>query len=709
MRRFFPFLAWFPLRRDALKADVMAGVAVALVLVPQSMAYAQLAGMPAYYGLYAALLPVAVGALWGSSRQLSTGPVAMVSLLTGSTLAQFVAAGSEEFVAYAILLALMVGVFQLALGIARLGAIVSFLSHPVIVGFTNAAALIIALSQINKLLGVPIGRSEHFLLDVAEMLAQAPQVHIPTLAMGGVAIAILLAGRRYLPRMPAVLIAVVAGTTLSWATGFERNATVRIETIVDPTARSMAEELARIQARVEDRQKRIAAGLARLESLRGEGGAENEARLAQSFEIEALRARVKEAEQENRGRLRALRKLVLLREAGAEERYHFAEAVPAGVIVEEMRWRIARVSGEHVLLRGGGEVVGAIPRGFPELRVPRASWDMMLTLLSTALVITLVGFMEAVSIAKAMATRTRQRLDASQELIGQGLANIAGSLTQSFPVSGSFSRSAVNLNAGAATGMSSIFTFALVAGTLLVLTPLLYHLPQAVLAAIIVVAVINLANPGAMRLAWRTHRHDGAAAAVTFLATLALAPHLDLGILIGGGLAVILYLYRSMRPRVVLLGRHPDGTLRDARRHGLRTSEHVIALRFDGDLYFANVPYFEDAVLEAVAEHPAAKCILIVGDGINQIDASGEEVIRHLVERLREGGHDVAFSGLKIQVLDVMRRTGLYAKIGEAALHRTADAALEAWSRASLDKGLERTDFLLFGARAQESAPEREG
>jgi len=651
---------------------------VALVLVPQAMAYAQLAGMPAYYGLYAGLVPVAVGALWGSSRQLATGPVAMVSLLTGSTLAQFAATGSEQFVAYAIVLALMVGAMQLALGLARLGAIVSFLSHPVIVGFTNAAAIIIALSQLNKLLGVPIGRSEHFLVDVGEMLAQVPQTHMPTLAMGCGAIVLLLLCRRYAPRLPGVLIAVAAATTLSWFIGFERNATVPITAIADDTARGMAEEVTRTEARREGWERGIAAGTAHLEKLRGVSTAEREVRLAQVFELETLRGRVREVEQENRGRLHALRQIALVRETGSGGRFLSEGAVPAGVATDGVRWRIVRVASDTLLLQGGGEVVGTIPQGFPEIRLPQASWDMFLTLMSTALVITLVGFMEAVSMGKAMATRTRQRLDANQELIGQGLANISASLTQSFPVSGSFSRSAVNLAAGAVSGMSSIFTFLLVAATLLFLTPLMYHLPQSVLAAIIVVALINLVNFGAMRHAWQAQRHDGVAAVVTFVATLALAPNLDLGILLGGGLSVALYLYRSMRPRVALLSRHADGTLRDARAHGLPSSDRVVVFRFDGNLYFANVPYFEDAILEAVAARPNATHLLIVADGINEIDASGEEVVRHLVERLREGGLQVTFSGLKRQVLQVMENTGLYQRIGEANIYRTEDMAIEA-------------------------------
>jgi MFS superfamily sulfate permease-like transporter len=208
-------------------------------------------------------------------------------------------------------------------------------------------------------------------------------------------------------------------------------------------------------------------------------------------------------------------------------------------------------------------------------------------------VISLVGFMEAISIAKAIAAKTKQKIDPNQELIGQGLANLVGAATQSFPVSGSFSRSAVNINAGAKTGMSSVITAAFVLLTLLFLTPLLYHLPQAVLAAVIIMAVIGLVNFGAVKHAWQANRHDGIAAVVTFVATLAFAPHLDKGIVVGAGLAIGLYLFRTMTPRVAILGRHADGTLRDAAVHSLPPSKVVTAVRFDGRLYFANVAYFE--------------------------------------------------------------------------------------------------------------------
>jgi len=285
--------------------------------------------------------------------------------------------------------------------------------------------------------------------------------------------------------------------------------------------------------------------------------------------------------------------------------------------------------------------------------------------------------MEAISIAKAIAAKTKDRIDPNQELVGQGLANIVGSFSQAFPASGSFSRSAVNLNAGAKTGMSSVFAGLFVLLTLLLLTPLLYHLPQAVLAAVIMLAVIGLINFGAIRHAWHTHRHDGIASVVTFIATLAFAPHLDNGIMIGAGLAIILYLYRTMKPRVAILGRYHDGTLRDAKINRLPVSEHIIAIRYDGSLYFANVSYFEDTILEAVANSPRAKHLLIVADGINQLDASGDEVIHHILERLRSNGVRVVFSGLKKQVIDVMQHSGVFAFIGQQNIFPDEDKALD--------------------------------
>jgi SulP family sulfate permease len=681
LRALLPFLRWFPYQGATLRADFLAGLTVALVLVPQSMAYAQLAGMPAYYGLYAAFLPVAVAALWGSSNQLGTGPVAVASLLTASALTPLAAPGTEGFIALAIMLALLVGIIQLTLGVFKLGVVVNFLSHPVIVGFTNAAAIIIALSQVNKLLGVPMGRSESFLVDIWGVARLVGETHLPTLVMGATAIFLIWVIRKKAPKLPGVLIAVALTTVVSWQIGYERNATAVLEQIADPEAQSLLGEFIRTEARIREINQQIIAKGGELKTL-AKGGGETAHEIATTnYEIELLRLQLKDREDENRRRNRAVRSMVFeqIPGAGGEPPKYFATGrMPAGAQTDGRHWHIARAASGSLKLTGGGEVVGKVPEGLPSVGLPKFSWEMVGSLLASAIVISLVGFMEAISIAKAIAAKTKQKIDPNQELIGQGLANLVGAATQSFPVSGSFSRSAVNINAGAKTGMSSVITAVFVLLTLLFLTPLLYHLPQAVLAAVIIMAVIGLVNFGAVKHAWQANRHDGVAAVVTFVATLAAAPHLDKGIMVGAGLAIGLYLYRTMTPRVAILGRHPDGTLRDAAVHKLPPSKVVTAVRFDGRLYFANVAYFEDAILEAVAANPDARALLVVGEGINEIDASGEEVMHHVVQHLRDAGIEVAFSGLKKQVVDVMRATGLLEFIGEGRLFPTADAALEA-------------------------------
>jgi SulP family sulfate permease len=695
-RRLFPFLAWFPPRGAALRADLVAGITVALVLVPQSMAYAQLAGLPAHYGLYTAFLPVLVAALWGSSAQLATGPVAIVALLTGAALAPLAAQGSEQYVALAIALAFLVGAIQLALGALRLGFVVNFLSHPVIAGFTSAAAIIIALSQLDKMLGVHMPRSDVFLADVWGVLQQLPETHLPTLAFGAGALAVMAMFRRYLPRWPGVLITVAIATALAAATGFEREATGSLGQLADVEVRALAAEYLETQARLraleaERSAKRAERSRADRSTPRGRQHA-----AALAHELELLELRIADAGAENRHRLRLLRRFVFEQahdEAGA---VRFERPGSSGSAGDGMRWRIRSLDAEGIRFRGGGEVVGTIPAGLPGLRLPALEFGTLASLFGAALVISLVGFLEAISIAKAIAARTRQRLDPDQELIGQGLANLAGSLSQCFPASGSFSRSAVNFQAGARTGFASAVSAGIVMLVLLFLTPLLYHLPQAVLAAVIMLAVASLVNFDAIRRAWRIQRHDGIAGVLTFAAALALAPHLDLAILVGAGVSVLLFLYRSMRPRVAILGRHPDGTLRDAALHGLALSEHVVAVRFDGQLYFANVPYFEDSLLEIAARFPRAKHVLVVGDGINELDASGDEVVRHLVERLRENGVTVAFSGLKKQVVDVLRASGTLAIVGTDNVFAQEDAALAALAARITDPAFDRSTFPLL-------------
>ncbi|MCU0842528.1 MAG: SulP family inorganic anion transporter [Thiobacillaceae bacterium] len=686
LRTVFPFLRWLPLRGADLKADLIAGVTVALVLIPQSMAYAQLAGMPAFYGLYAAFLPVAIAAMWGSSNQLASGPVAVVALLTASALQPLATAGSAEYIVYAVLLALVVGVVQLGLGLLRLGVVVNFLSHPVVVGFTNAAAIIIGLSQLNKLLGVSMPKSDVFFKDILGVLAQLPETHMPTLMMGVAAIALMWFMKKRLPKWPNVLVAVVLSTLISWGIGYEGKKSLPVEAIVQPDAQQLVQDYL---ARAAEAKNSQAALKLREKTLKDQAATlKPQDAIRLRYEIGLLELQAKGEEKVAQEILNQLKKLHF--EAVGPTLY-ITGLAPAGAKGDGKRWRIKKIEDGKVSLVAGGEVVGSVPAGLPEFGLPAIDLGKILELLSAAIVIALVGFMESISVAKAMAAKTKQRIDPNQELIGQGLANLASSASSGFPVAGGFSRTAVNMNAGARTGLASVVTAAMVLIALLFFTPLLYHLPQAVLAGIIMLAVVGLINFAAMKHAWQAHRHDGVAAGVTFVATLAVAPNLDHGVLVGAGVAILLYLYRSMRPRVARLSRHADGTLRDAQVHNLPVSETIVAVRFDGSLYFANVPYFEDAILGALADNPKAKYLLVVGDGINELDASGEEVIHHLVHRLHENGVTLVFSGLKKQVLEVMQRTDLYAYIGEENFFRTEDMALAAIYKRLEEAGYDAT------------------
>jgi sulfate permease, SulP family len=549
--KFFPFLRWQRFTAQTVREDVIAGITVSLVAIPQALAYAQLAGVPPYYGLYAAFIPTIIGVLFGSSAILSTGPVAMTSLLTAASIAPLAALGSDQFYSYAILLALLSGLMQIGFGLARMGVLLNFLSHPVLMGFINAAALIIAISQIPAFLGISIKQSKHLLLDTWNVLTNFDALHGMSLAFGLGAFGLLYFFKKFFPKLPGVLITVGFLTWVSYLVGFA----------------------------------------------------------------------------------------------------------------------------EH-----GGRVVGEIPKGLPSLTVPSFDWPAIRDLLPAAFVIALISFVEAMSSCKVIAMKTRTRWDENQELIGQGLAKVAAAFCQSMPVSGSFSRSALNLAAHARTGLSSLVAASFVLLTLLFFTSALYHLPKPVLAAMIMMAVANLLNFQSIQRAWRASKDDGIAAIATFCATLMFAPDIQNGILTGILLSLSLFFFRRMRPRIIVaLGLHPDGTLRDAARFDLTPmSAKIGALRFDSSLLFFNVAYFEDAVLKLMQRKPEAKYILIAGSGINHLDGSGVEIIRSLSLHLHDSGITLAFSGLKMQVLEVMERTGLIEAIGKDNIYSTDTIAVEA-------------------------------
>ncbi len=706
LTRVFPFLSWFPMTRETLRADLLAGITVTFILVPQSMAYAQLAGLPVVYGLYAAFLPVIVASLWGSLRQLHTGPTAMLSLLSAAALIPYAAVGSEAFIALSVMLALMVGVLRLVLGLFRLGLIVNFLSHPVIIGFTNAAALIIGLSQLNKILNVPMPRSDYFLADLWVVVQQLGNTHWPTLAFAIVAFAIIFGLQRLAPRIPGVLLAIAVTTIASHAIGFERTAKTDLDSIQDKNLHAQIVrygEIAReIQASSEV-SSRLQAELARIDS-ESEGAVMH--RLQLKSEIDRIKAALRLLG-ERQMKLRVqLHQADLAAESAPDGSmsYRVIGRTPQGEPLGIGHWRFSGLEGNQVRLTGGGEVVGNISAELPALKVPHVDWHLLLPLLPAALIMALMGFMEATSISKAISAKTGQRVDTNRELVGQGLANIVGSFFQSYVVSGSFSRSAVAAREGARTGLFAVVSALGVMGVLLFMTPLLYQLPQAVLAVIIMFAVFGLVRIRPLVHAWKVNRADALIGIATFAATLALAPALDEGILIGVGLTVAIHLLRSMQPRAEILGRHPDGVLGGMDTHQLPPiSENFIVMRFDGSLNFVNVAHFEESILQALASFPAAKAVLVIGSGINDIDTSGEEQLRSLFHQLSTRGIELYFSGLKQQVRSTLKRSGLAEMIPGEHIFKTKEMALKALS-ARYDDYDDRT---VAGSAPNQTRPHR--
>jgi MFS superfamily sulfate permease-like transporter len=682
LTKLFPFLPWFKdYGVDKFRIDFLAGLTVALVLIPQSMAYAQLAGMPSYFGLYASFLPPMIAALFGSSRQLATGPVAVVSLMTAASLEPLATAGSEGFIAYAIVLALMVGVFQLSLGILKLGVVVNFLSHPVVNGFTNAAAIIIASSQLSKMFGVYVDKSAHHYETIINVCKAAVHyTHWPTLFMGILAFVIMYGLKKVMPKVPNVLVAVAVTIVISWAIGFEHNTRVDISAIESPEVRAQIEFFNGIVNEIPV--------LADKRSVQSDGVDDAKKANDTILVLDAVHdlnvtavnlERLKHEAHIYREQLRA-HLFSGIEQADGSLKMYLQGQEPQGVETDGRTWRIKvgnrLLDTTSLMVMGGGAVVSTVPKGLPSLSIPKFDMKVIFRLLPFAAIISLLGFMEAISIAKAMAAKTGQRLDPNQELIGQGLANILGAVGKSYPTSGSFSRSAVNLQAGAVTGLSSVFTSLAVVVVLLFFTPLLYHLPQSVLAAVIMMAVIGLVNVSGFIHAWKAQWYDGAISIITFLCTLAFAPHLDKGIMVGVALSLAVFLYKSMRPKVPSLSRFDDDALRCSVTHGLQECEYVDLVRFEGPLFFANASYLEDQINERMENKKKLRDIIIVSNAINDIDASGEELLSLLVDNVRSAGVDISFSGVNESVTQVFERTHLIEKIGRDHIYTTMEQAI---------------------------------
>ncbi len=682
LTKIFPFLGWVKgYNSTSFRQDFIAGLTVALVLIPQSMAYAQLAGMPSYYGLYAAFLPPMIAALFGSSRQLATGPVAVVSLMTAASLAPLATAGSEGYIAYALLLSLIVGTFQFLLGVFRLGLVVNFLSHPVVNGFTNAGAIIIATSQLEKMFGVYVDGKDHHYQTIIEVVKSAIHyTHWPTLIIGVSAFILMFVLKKFAPKVPNVLVAVALATFISWGINFQNDVKVNSASFKSDKVVELLASFNKAVKAKPDMEKKLTEANKVLDETRKSH--DNLAILQADQEVQIIQLGIADLNQKAAEYRKQIRNILLrgvVLEKGRMDLY-LVEDLPQGLATDGRTWRIKignkPLKMEEIIVMGGGAVVGEIPKGLPSVSMPPLDMRAISHLLGSAIIISLLGFMEAISIAKAMAAKTGQRLDPNQELIGQGLSNIIGSFTSAYPSSGSFSRSAVNLQAGAVSGFSSLFTSLTVGLVLLFFTPLLYHLPQSVLAAVIMMAVIGLINASGFIHAWRAQKYDGIISIISFLLTLAFAPHLDKGIMIGVALSLAVFLYKSMRPNVSTLSRHADESLKNSVAHGLKECQYIDMIRFEGPLFFANASFLEDQITDRIRNKKSLKHIIIVADGMNDIDASGEEVLSLVVSTVRSAGLDISFSGVNESVMAVLERTHLIEKIGRNHIYSTMEKAV---------------------------------
>jgi len=671
LKKLFPFLRWFPPSLVNLRADLIAGISIAMILVPQSMAYASLAGLPVVYGLYASFLPVIVASMWGASRFLHTGPVAMLSLMSAAAIEPLASRGSDEFIQYSLLLALLVGILRLLLGLFKMGVLINLASHPVIVGFTNAAALIIGLSLVNGFLGVPMPRSDTFLVDLLQVFEQIALLHGPTLMFGLLTLVALYVMRAKVPKLPGVLIVVIVSIVISAVTGFEKTRLVDPQQIADATARAEFMKMTESQVAIKQlkqRRQEINLTLQQIEALSDE-----------SYRLQAELLKLEG--EENSLKLSVYRQRISNHQIAlrAEEKTNgelvYMPTNETGPFTTVWRW--AGYSDGKIKLSAGGAVVSNIPSGVPGFTVPLLDLGLISDLFAIALIMAMIGFMEATSISRALAAKTREKLNPNQELIGQGLANIVGSFFQSYVVSGSFSRSAVAARVGARTGFYAIISALGVLLVMLFLTDYLYHLPKAVLAAIVMSAVFGLIDFKAMIHAWKVRRADGIVGLVTFITTLMMAPKLANGVLVGIILTILFFLAGVMKPRSEVLGRKSNGSLAGAISHDLPPiSENYVVMRFDSSLVFINAAHLEQAVLKSLSEFPDAKAILVIGQGINGIDATGEEKLRALSKDLKAADITFMIAGLKRQVMETLEDSDLEDVIGSENIFSSKEQAL---------------------------------
>ncbi len=662
----FPFLRWFEdFSWDTLKADLLAGITVALVLIPQSLAYAELAGLPAYYGLYAAFLPPIIAALFGSSRHLSTGPVALVSLMTATALSSIAITSSPEFIAYTTMIAFTLGVIQLLLGSFRLGSLLSFISHPVIYGFTSAAVIIIAFLQLPSFLGSSINTQNYLYQSIVPVLRDsASHLYWPTLAFGVAALVTMYLFKWLNSKVPYVLIVVVVATIVSWGIGYRISFTGSSFNIASSEVLTKITEYNQVLSQINANEQEIVKLKEQIESgLLGD---------IDQFELESKYRRL-----EFETSLLKLDFDRLKKELSTTALYDINPAQRKLVLAKDVHgkplskdiWYLDVSSGKlnlnNLTFVQGGSIVGDIPKGLPKFSMPTIDLAKMMSLLPAILMIAIVGFTQSIAVAQAIAFKTKEAIDYNQELIGQGMANIVGSISKGLPVAGSFMRTSVNYESGGVTGLSNVIAGIVVLLTMLFFAPLLKFLPQVVLSAIIVVSVLSLLDVKKIVEIFKASKQDGVAALVTFAGTLYFAPDLEKGLAIGVALSILYYLYNNAHPRIVFLSKYRDGTFHDSKLFHLARCTNIAIIRFDAPLFFANAQNLENAILADLVAHKKISAVVIVGSGINMIDATGIEILRELISRLKESKKEIYFAGLKTSVLEVMEESGLLEELGE--------------------------------------------
>ena len=543
-KRYLPIFTWLPhYHKRLLGADLLAGLIVTVMVIPQSLAYALLAGLPAVVGLYASILPQLLYTFLGTSRTLAVGPVAIIALMTGAALSSVAAPGTPEYLQAALVLSLLSGTILVAMGALKMGFFSNFLSHPVISGFLTASGILIAVSQLGSLLGVS---SSGFTLveRLMTLLPNLPTFNPYTVAIGGGTLLFLVLMRRY------------------------------------------------------GKQSLIKVGLP--------------ATLAD-----------------------------LMAKAGPV----FAVVVTT---LAAWHWQLAY---EH-----GVAVVGTIPSGLPALSFPWGDASLWRALLIPAMLISLVGFVESVSMGQMLAAKRRQRISPNQELIGLGAANLAAGFTSGMPVTGGLSRTVINYDAGAQTPAAGAFAALGIALVTMAFTGWLYYLPIATLAATITVSILTLVDIPMLRQTWRYSRSDFAAMAVTILLTL--VEGIEAGIIGGGTLSIALFLYRTSRPHSALVGRVPDTEhFRNVERHDVETVSNAALLRIDESLYFANARYLEDTVYNLVASRPELEHVVLICSAVNLIDASALESLDAINARLKDSDVKLHLSEVKGPVMDQLKKS----------------------------------------------------